>query len=192
MKKDFKTIKNIILLIASALTLVAVTFSWFSLSKKVGNFTIDKSVSGTTLSVQYYESEDGSSYTKLNGDISMSNMYEGKTAYYRMDVKTFENIPIKLVMNFDGLTSSNVTAGYVYFDYKVVNVATGTVLDEGDRLKMSDYTSSNIFAVDVSAQQADGYNQFSVYYNVYVEADGEDISGSANLGEVKLTGQQIS
>ena len=44
MKKDFKTIKNLILLIASALTLVAVTFAWYSISKNVGGFTIDSNL----------------------------------------------------------------------------------------------------------------------------------------------------
>lgn len=192
MKRDFKTIKNIILLIASALTLVAVTFSWFSMSKKVGNFTIDQSVSGATLSVQYYKSDDGSSYTKLDGDISMDNMYEGKTAYYRMDVKTFKKLPIKLVMSFEGLTSSNTTARYVYFDYKVVCNSTSETISEGSGLKMSDYVSTNVFVADVSALQKNDYTDFSVYYNVYVVTGGEDISGTASLGEVKLTGQQIS
>ncbi len=192
MKKDFRTIKNIILLIASALTLVAVTFSWFSLSKVAGNFTLNPNVSGSTLSVKYYESKDnGVNYTKLDGDLAMDNMSQGQVAHYRMDVKTYKDALIKLVMSFDGLTNSNTTAKYVYFDYKVVCKATGDVIGNGEKCKMSDYTSSNVFACDLSAHQKNGYYDFYVYYDVYIISDGTDISGSASLGEVKLTGQQV-
>lgn len=193
MKKDFKTIKNIILLIASALTLVAVTFSWFSLSKRAGNFTIASNVSGTTISVKYNESTDGTTYKELNGNLSMKNMYEGKTSHYRMDVRTFDDAPVKIIMSFDGLSASNITANYVYFDYKVVCKATGEVLGSGTELNMGDYTSTNVFAIDVSSYQKNGKNEFYVYYDVYVRAESGKIeSGSTSLGEVKLLGQQIN
>lgn len=196
MKKDFKTIKNFILLIASALTLVAVTFSWFSLSKTAGNFTINSEVSGSTLAVKYYESKDeGKNYTLLSGDLSMSDMYQGKRAYYRMDVRTFDDKMIKLIMSFDELKGSNVTARYVYFDYKLVCKDTGEVLKSEEALKMSDYTSANVFAYDVSTYQKNNLNDFSVFYEVYVMVpDGESIpddSRTASLGEVKLLGQQV-
>lgn len=193
MKKDFRTIKNIILLIASALTLVAVTFAWYSLSKKVGNFVINSNVSGSTLAVSYFESADnGNTYKKLNGDMSMSNMVEGKTAYYRMDVKTFNDKMIKIIMSFDGLSSSNTAANFVYFDYKVVCKDTGEVINSSTGLKMSDYISNNVFSVDVSQYQKNKHYTFEVYYNVYVVSNGATVpSGTASLGEVKLLGQQV-
>lgn len=191
MKKDFRTIKNIILLIASALTLVAVTFSWFSLSKRVGNFTLDSNVSGSTIAVKYYESADGRNYTQLDGDLTMDNMFEGQTAHYRMDVKTFDDALVKLVMSFEGLSSSNSKAKYVYFDYKVVCKDTGDVIASGTKYNMADYASSNVFAADLSSYQRSSHKDFYVYYDVYVISNGADISGSASLGEVKLTGQQV-
>lgn len=193
MKKDFRTIKNIILLIASALTLVAVTFAWYSLNKKVGNFVINSNVSGSTLAVSYYESADnGNTYKKLNGDMSMSNMVEGKTAYYRMDVKTFNDKMIKIVMSFEGISSTNTAANFVYFDYKVVCKDTGEVLDSSTGLKMADYRSSSVFTVDVSQYQKNKHYDFEIYYNVYVMSDGGTVpSGSTSLGEVKLLGQQV-
>lgn len=193
MKKDFRTIKNLILLIASALTLVAVTFAWYSLSKNVGNFVIKSNVSGSTLAVDYYESTDnGNTYKKLKGDLSMSNMVEGKTAYYKMNVRTFNDKMIKIIMSFDGLNSSNTAAKFVYFDYKVVCKDTGEILSSNTGLKMSDYTANDVFNVDVSNYQKNKHYDFEVYYNVYVMSDGATItSGSSSLGEIKLLGQQV-
>lgn len=192
MKKDFKTIKNIILLIASALTLVAVTFSWYSLDKKVGNMSFASNVSGSTIDAKYYESKDGgSTYTLLNGDMEMKNMGDLEKAYYRMDVRTFSDKLVKIVMSFDGLSSNKVTQ-HVYFDYRIVSKETGAELESGTGLKMSNYTSNSVFAVDVSGYQKNGNYNFYVYYDVYVNADGADVSGEASLGEVKLLGQQIS
>lgn len=194
MKKDFRTIKNLILLIASALTLVAVTFAWYSLSKKVGNFVINSNVSGSTLAVDYYESADqGKTYKKLNGDLSMSNMVEGKKAYYKMDVKTFNDKLIKIIMSFEGLSSNNPVASYAYFDYRIVCKDTGEVIDSNTGLKMSDYASSSVFTADVSKYQRNKHYNFEVYYDVYVVTNGGTIvSGSSNLGEIKLLGQQVN
>ncbi len=191
MKINFKPVKNIILLIASALTLVAVTFAWYSLSKNVGNFQLDSDVSGSTLSVNYFVSSDGGkNYSKLIGDISMNNVAEGQVEYYRMDVKTFKDKPVKLIMSFEGLTSNNISS-HVYFDYTLKRKDTGVVLSEAQKLKMSDYVSNNVFAFDVSSFQSSGVNEYVIDYNVYVVSDGESISGSSSLGEVKITGQQV-
>lgn len=193
MKKDFSTIKNIILLIASALTLVAVTFAWYSVSNKGGVSVFKNNINSSTLSASYYESTDGKKYTLLPGDINMTNMYEGKTNYYRIDVKTFKDVPIKLVMNFDGLTSSgNQLLPYVYFSYKIVCNDTGDELASQSGLKMSEYTSKNVFTQDISSLQISGKNDYSIYYDVYVVLDGATVSGTASLGNVKIQGQQLS
>ena len=69
--------------------------------------------------------------------------------------------------------------------------ATGAELDSRTALKMSEYTVSNVFAQDVSAYQNDGNNDYSIYYDVYVITGEEIVSGSAELGEVKIQGQQV-
>lgn len=192
MKKDFKTIKNLILLIASALTLVAVTFAWYSISKNVGGFTIDSNVTGSTIAVSYFESvDDGATYKALNGDLNMNDMIDGKVAKYRMDIKTFNDIFVKIVMNFEGLSGSNAVTSHVYFDYSL-EAENGDVISHGEGLKMSDYASSVVFAQDVSSYQKNGINDFKVYYNVYLVTNGESISGKVSLGEIKLAGQQLS
>ena len=192
MKKDFKTIKNLILLIASALTLVAVTFAWYSISKNVGGFVINSNVSGSTIAVKYYESTDnGATYKELKGDLNMSEMIDGKVAKYRMDIRTFNDTLIKIIMSFDGLSGSNAAVSHVYFDYRL-ETKDGEMLSHGEGLRMSDYTSSSVFAQDVSLYQKNGINDFKLYYDVYLVTNGDDISGSVSLGEVKLAGQQIS
>ena len=192
MKKDFSTVKNIILLIASALTLVAVTFAWYAVNERGALSILSNKVNGSTLSVDYYESDDGVTYKTLTSDLNMDNMYEGKTKYYRIDVKTFPDVPIKIIMSFDGLSASNTMLSYVYFDYKVVCNGNGEILANETGLKMSNYISNNVFAVDVSSLQVGGNNDYSVFYNVYVITGGESVSGTASLGEVRLLGQQIS
>ena len=192
MKKDFSTVKNIILLIASALTLVAVTFAWYAVNERGALSILSNKVNGSTLSVVYNESDDGVTYKTLTSDLNMDNMYEGKTKYYRIDVKTFPDVPIKIIMSFDGLSASNTMLSYVYFDYKVVCNGNGEILANETGLKMSNYISNNVFAVDVSSLQVGGNNDYSVFYNVYVVTGGESVSGTASLGEVRLLGQQIS
>ena len=193
MKKDFSTVKNIILLIASALTLVAVTFAWYAVNERGALSILSNKVNGSTLSVVYNESDDGVTYKTLTSDLDMDNMYEGKTKYYRIDVKTFPDVPIKIIMNFEGLSSTNTMLPYVYFDYKVVCKGNNEILANETGLKMSSYISgNNVFAVDVSSLQVGGNNDYSVYYNVYVVTGGESVSGTASLGEVIITGQQIS
>ena len=192
MKKDFSTVKNIILLIASALTLVAVTFAWYAVNERGVLSILSNKVNGSTLSVVYNESDDGVTYKTLTSDLNMDNMYEGKTKYYRIDVKTFPDVPIKIIMSFDGLSASNTMLSYVYFDYKVVCNGNGEILANETGIKMSDYISGNVFAVDVSSLQVGGNNDYSVFYNVYVVTGGESVSGTASLGEVRLLGQQIS
>lgn len=192
MKKDFKTIKNLILLIASALTLVAVTFAWYSISKNVGGFVINSNVTGTTIAVKYYESTDnGATYKALKGDLNMSDMIDGKVAKYKMDIKTFNDALVKIVMSFDGLSGSNAAVSHVYFDYKLTT-KNGDEIGSGSGLKMSDYASTSVFAQDVSSYQKNGINDFCLYYDVYLVTEGEVISGNISLGEVKLAGQQLS
>lgn len=191
MKKKFSTIKNIILLIASAVTLVAVTFAWYSVADQSVVSSFDSNVAGSTLAVKYYKSSNGSDFTETKEDFNMVNMYAGSESYYRMDVTTFKNSPIKLVMSFDNLSASNALANYVYFDYRVVCKGTGAVVAQGSNQKMADFAARNVFAANVYTYQNQGYNEFSVYYTVrVVGGQGSLPQGTVQLGEVKLLGQQ--
>ncbi len=193
MKKNFSTVKNLILLIASALTLVAVTFAWYAVTNQGAISSFFGKVDGSTLSVTYHESVDnGNTYKELLGDIEMENVVEGQKKMYRIDVKTFPDVPIKLVMAFENLVSTNDLLPYVYFDYKIVCNSTDAELESGTGLKMSEYTVSNVFAFDISSFQLNGNNDYSIYYDVYVITGDETVSGAAELGNVKIQGQQIS
>ncbi len=192
MKNRFSTIKNLILLTASALALVAVTFAWYTVSNESTLSVLIGKVDGSTLSVVYNESTDsGSTYSVLDGVLEMENMVEGKKKMYRIDVKTFPDVPVKLIMSFENLVATNDLLPYVYFDYRIVCDATDEVLASGEGLKMSDYTVSNVFAYDISSYQAEGNNDYSVYYDVYVITGDASVSGAAELGDVKIQGQQI-
>lgn len=193
MKKNFSAVKNLILLVASALALVAVTFAWYAVTNQGTLSVFTGKVNGSTLSVIYNESTDGGlTYSVLSGDLEMNNMVEGQKKMYRIDVKTFPDVPIKLVMSFDNLVATNELLPYVYFDYKIVCNTTGVELESMTGLKMSEYTVSNVFAYDLSDSQHDGNNDYHVYYDVYVITGGETVSGAAELGEVRIQGQQIN
>ncbi len=193
MKNNFSTVKNLILLIASALTLVAVTFAWYAVTNQGSLSAFTGKVNGSTLSVTYNEStDDGATYEPLAGDLEMNNVVEGQKKMYRIDVKTFPDVPIKLVMSFENLVSTNDLLPYIYFDYKIMCNTTGTELESKTGLSMSEYTVSDVFAYDLSGEQSNGYNDYSVYYDVYVLTGGETVSGSAELGEVRLQGQQTN
>lgn len=192
MKNNFSAIKNLILLVASALTLVAVTFAWYAVTNEGALSVLTGKVNGSTLSVTYSESTDGgATYKSLEGDLEMNNMVEGQKKMYKIDVKTFPDVPIRLVMSFENLVSTNDLLPYVYFDYKIVRNSTGDELQSVAGLRMSEYTVSNVFAYDLSDYQQAGDNDFSVYYDVYVITGSETVSGAAELGEVKLQGQQV-
>lgn len=192
MKNNFSAIKNLILLVASALTLVAVTFAWYAVTNEGALSVLTGKVNGSTLSVTYSESTDGgATYKSLEGDLEMNNMVEGQKKMYKIDVKTFPDVPIRLVMSFENLVSTNDLLPYVYFDYKIVRNSTGDELQSVTGLRMSEYTVSNVFAYDLSDYQQAGDNDFSVYYDVYVITGSETVSGAAELGEVKLQGQQV-
>ncbi len=192
MKNNFSVVKNLILLIASALTLVAVTFAWYAVTNQGDLAMFTGRVNGSTLSVDYYESTDnGATYEILNGDLEMNNMVEGQKKMYRIDVKTFPDVPIRLVMSFENLVSTNDLLPYIYFDYKIVCNTTGVELESKTGMKMSEYTVSNVFAYDISDSQLEGNNDYRVYYDVYVITGGDSVEGSAELGEVKLQGQQV-
>lgn len=191
MKNKFGTIKNIILLIASALTLVAVSFAWLSLSRRNVVSSVDTDVNGSTLAVKYYESTDGgSNYSLLSGNLEMNNMSEGSKRFYKMDVTTYST-PIKLIMSFDNLSSSNTLAKSVYFDYKLVCNDNNQVLANRTGLKMSDYASTSVFSQDLSTMQGNGRRNYSIYYDVYLLSGSSPVSGSGSLGEVKIIGQQV-
>ena len=67
--KKFSFYKNIILVVASALTLVAVTFAWFSVAYVNDISGIQASVSGDLIKVDFYEQNDDGEYTALTDDI---------------------------------------------------------------------------------------------------------------------------
>lgn len=192
MKNNFSAIKNLILVIASALTLVAVTFAWYAVTNQSALSVFTGKVNGSTLSVTYHESDDnGVTYRVLEDDLEMKNMVEGQKKMYRIDVKTFPDVPIKLVMSFENLVSTNDLLPYVYFDYKIVCQSSGEEIESKTSLKMSEYTVSNVFAKDISDFQNEGNNDFSIYYDVYVITGEDVVSGAAELGDVKIQGQQV-
>ena len=65
--KKFQFYKNIILVVASALTLVAVSFAWFSTSFKTALPPIEAVVDGDVIAVDFYQLDDAGAYQQKDG-----------------------------------------------------------------------------------------------------------------------------
>lgn len=208
MKEKFQFYKNIILVVASALTLVAVTFAWFSspLTNTVPSFKAD--VDNKLINVQFYESSNnGSTYqlmsTSSNIDVSgVAGSYEK----YKIVVKTTTKDKLKLSMCIDELPA-NMNAKLkdavcVKYDlYKGIKRSNGVIEDGslitsstgvGGYVSLSDLANGVIFNdYSVGDYQQTKNDYFVVYYEIGIsEGASSDVQGlSSDLGSIRLSAQ---
>ena len=99
MKKKFTFVKNLILAVASALTLIAVSFAWFSNSSDNYVSSIESEVvSPTYANVMYYVADNANNYSRLYGDIELTNWTSGSFKKYKMIMTTATDDKLKLGM----------------------------------------------------------------------------------------------
>ena len=208
MKRNFQFYKNIILVVASALTLVAVTFAWFSTSFHNGVSKISQRVGTELIYVDFYEADPSGNYQPLNGDISLQNMVSGQYKKYKFIIRTNTVDALKLNFAIDGLQSqvSDAFKDAVSIKYTlksatksvkngVTTYTDGAQIVESTGYKtLSEYSSDQIFDVSLAHYQtATGTKSdyFVVYYEIGLsEGAGSAVQGqSSNLGTVKVTAQ---
>ena len=88
MKKYSGIIKNIIMVVASALTLVAVSFAWFTTNFKTNLDSYEAVVEGETLIITYYKMDENGTYQPLEGDINLENVQPGDFNKYKIEIIT--------------------------------------------------------------------------------------------------------
>lgn len=203
MKEKFQFYKNIILVVASALTLVAVTFAWFSTDKRNDVSSLQHVIGSELINVAFYEETTPNSYQKMSGDIELNEFVIGSHSKYKMAVTTYTDQPLSLTLAIDGLSSvsSNFKNAIEvkYSLYKANKNANGTFSETGSAIyqsenyvKLSELSSTgNIFTRVLNAYQSSSRDYFIIQYEIGISEDApEEIEGMRSaLGSVKVSAQ---
>lgn len=209
MKKEFAFIKNLILAVASALTLIAVSFAWFSNSSE--NFVPSikgEVVSPTYASVAYYEADNNGNYSRLTGNIELKNWSSGSFKKYKMILTTATDEKLKLSMSINELPSNmnsdlkkSVQVKYnVYKATKtmkngVMTFNDGTLLFSSDYMSLADLSNGKIFdGRSLADSQTEKNDVYIIYYEIGLSADSpSSIEGlSSSLGTLQISVQPVS
>ena len=209
MKKEFAFIKNLILAVASALTLIAVSFAWFSNSSE--NFVPSikgEVVSPTYASVAYYEADNNGNYSRLTGNIELKNWSSGSFKKYKMILTTATDEKLKLSMSINELPSNmnsdlkkSVQVKYnVYKATKtmkngVMTFNDGALLFSSDYMSLADLSNGKIFdGRSLADSQTEKNDVYIIYYEIGLSADSpSSIEGlSSSLGTLQISDQPVS
>ena len=207
MKSKFQFYKNIILVVASALTLIAVTFAWFSTPKGSSLGAFSGNVAPSALvSVSFQQDINGSgNYTPLSGDIELDGVVAGQYNKYRIIVKTVTDAPLRISMSIDDLPSNlsadlkrSVNIKYVlkrvtanpngtYTDGATINASSGYV-------NLNSLANGNVFSISLKNYQTSSSDYFAIYYEIGLsESSPATIEGaSTSLGNVNIVAQQTA
>ena len=209
MKKKFAFIKNLILAVASALTLIAVSFAWFSNpSQNLVPSITGEVTSPTYASVTYYVAGTNGTYSRLNGDIELTNWTSGSYKKYKMILTTATDEKLKLSMVINDLPAGmnadlKKSVQVKYTVYKAVkkvqngsvSFSDGAMLFGSDYMSLSELSNGKIFDGRSLADSQTAKNDvFIIYYEIGLAADSPStISGmSSSLGTLKINIQPVS
>lgn len=210
MKEKFAFYKNLILAVASALTLIAVSFAWFSDT----NVNMVPSISGevvnpTYANVVYYIQGDDGNYTRHFGDFNLENWTAGEFQKYRLVMTTATDEALRFGMSIQNLPADmdaelkkSVQVKYTVYRGEKKTAADGTVnFDDGSELFGSDYMSLDQLTDGIicegrslASYQSSKNDVFIIYYEIGLSADSSTaINGlSSSLGTFKINIQPVS
>lgn len=209
MKKKFSFYKNLILAVASALTLIAVSFAWFSNSDTNMVPSITGEVSSPTYaSIAYYVADKSGNYSRLTGDIELKDWTAGSFQKYRMIMTTATSEALKLGMTIENLPTGmnadlkkSVQVKYSVYKGEKKTASNGTVsFNDGSKLFESDYMSLADLSNGVicngrslASYQNAKNDVFIIYYEIGLAANSpSSISGlSSSLGTFKINVQPV-
>ena len=205
MKRNFQFYKNIILVVASALTLVAVTFAWFSTPSSNGVPGIKSLIGNELISVKFFESKDnGATYAKMDGDISLENAEPGQYAKYKMEVMTYTEAPIALSFAIDNLPADmpQELKDEVCIKYTLHRASKNQQgkIEVGQQISastgyipLSELNNGAIFGSDsfsLGNYQTSKNDYFVIFYEIGVSDDATRSGGlESSLGNIRLSAQ---
>ena len=206
--KKFQFYKNIILVVASALTLVAVTFAWFSTSNEALFSPIGATVEGDPIRVEYYQADASDEYQALTGDIMLDEFVAGSFNKYKFEVTTKTADKLKLGFAIADLPADmpqdlkdSVCIKYSIYSCSKSATADGTIVyteseqiaSSADYVPLSELIDGTIFsALSLSNYQSTSADRFVIYYEIGLAEDSPStISGlESSLGEIKISAQR--
>lgn len=210
MKSKFQFYKNIILVVASALTLVAVTFAWFT-SNFESEFTpINAVVSGDAVKVDFYEmDETQNDYVALTGDIELNEFVPGSYNQYKIVVTTKTADKLNLSFSIEGLPEDMpqelkdaVCIRYSLYSTRKSTSASGVVtyvnnekiVESNSEVSLSDLTDGSVFsAINIGNYQQSAGDMFYLYYEIGLSQDSASTIGGleSELGSIKISAQRV-
>lgn len=209
MKSKFQFYKNIILVVASALTLVAVSFAWFSTSFKTALPPIEAVVDGDVIAVDFYQLDDAGAYQPLTGDIELDDFVAGSYNKYKFDITTRTADKISLGFAIENLPADmpqelrdSVCIKYSLYKCVPSTADNGNITyndsekisESGDYVPLSEFVEGTVFsAISLSNYQTSSSDRFVIYYEIGLAEDSPStISGlESSLGDIKLSAQRI-
>lgn len=209
MKSKFQFYKNIILLVASALTLVAVTFAWFNVTydNEVSDF--EATIGGDIINVDFFVADEEEKYSLLDGDIVLKDFVPGSYNKYMMVVSTKTSDPLKMNFGIVGLPedlnaelSDAVNIKYTLMTAKETVGTDGKASYSGADLidasngyvPLSTLKDGIIFeGLYLANYQTSSADKFVIYYEIGLsETSPSSIGGlSSDLGSVKVSAQRV-
>ena len=209
MKGKFQFYKNIILVVASALTLVAVTFAWFSTSFTTNLDSFEAVVSGNAVKVDYYQEDENGQYQPLNGDIELEDFVPGNYNKYKIVVTTKTSDKLQLSFAIDGLPSDipqelkdSVCIKYtMYTTNKGVgengsdSYADAVAISwSNDFVPLSTLDNGTFFNnLLLSNYQQSASDVFVIYYEIGLSENAPATIGGmeSDLGSIKISAQRV-
>lgn len=208
MKKYSSLIKNLIMVVASALTLVAVSFAWFTSSFSTNLDQYEVAVDGDTIKVDYYQMDDAGAYQPLPGDIELNDFVPGKYNKYKFDITTKTSDKLNLKFEISGIPvdmpqelkdsvqikysiwsqKKQTTGGTVaYVDSELISQSEDYVLLS----KISDGVIIN--SLSLGNHQTTSSDRFAIYYEIGLSENAPpEVSGlESSLGSIKISAQRI-
>lgn len=208
MRKNAGLIKNIIMVVASALTLVAVSFAWFTSNFATNLDSYKAAISGETLVIDFYQENESGKYQPLAGDIELNDFVPGSYNKYKFLITTKTADKLKIKFSIDSIPEDipQELEDYVCIKYSMYTtkvVETGENLAHTDKVllaKSDDFVSLSelndgvIFSnFSLSNYQKASGDTFVIYYEIGLSEDAPaSVSGlESSLGKINISAQRI-
>lgn len=209
MKKYSSLIKNLIMVVASALTLVAVSFAWFTSSFSTNLEEYQVAVGGDTVKVDYYQLDDAGAYQPLPGDIELNDFVPGKYNKYKFDITTKTADKLNLKFEISGIPEempealkNSVQIKYSVWSQKkqttdgtVAYVNSELISQSEDYVLLSKISDGVIInSLSLGNYQTTASDRFAIYYEIGLSENAPpEISGlESSLGSIRISAQRIS
>lgn len=210
MKRHSSFIKNIIMVVASALTLVAVSFAWFTSNFSTNLDTYKAVVAGETLKVDFYQADESGVYQPLAGGIELNEFVPGNYNKYRFLATTKTADKLKMSFSITGLPEDmpqelreSVCIKYSVYSTTKKTLADGTVsytdktmiAQSEQYVPLADLSEGTIFSsLLLGEYQKTASETFAIYYEIGLSEDAPaTVSGlESSLGSIQISAQRIS